>query len=133
MVQYVLDTDTIIDVLRGIPPVVRRLAGVSPDDVGVASMTVAELRYGALVSRDPARSLAETARLLEQLTLLAFGARAAALHGDIRYALRGRQVGPHDLVIAATALAAGAAIVTSNTREFERVPELRVESWRVGR
>ena len=50
----VLDTDIVVDILRGRDEVLRRLAARSPDAVGVTTMTVAELRYGALVSRDAA-------------------------------------------------------------------------------
>jgi tRNA(fMet)-specific endonuclease VapC len=41
----------------------------------------------------------------------------------------GRLIGPHDLWLAATCLAHGLAMVTSNIREFTRVPGLAVESW----
>ena len=59
-----------------------------------------------------------------------FGARAAAEHARIRHALRAAPIGSNDLVIAATAAAIGATLVTANTREFGRGPGLAVESWR---
>jgi tRNA(fMet)-specific endonuclease VapC len=128
--RFVLDTDAVIDVLRGDGAVVTRLAGTSPDDIGVASMTVAELRYGALASRSPARNAKEVARFLQHVRILSFGRRAATLHARLRWELRAQPIGPNDLVIAATAAAAGAILVSSNAREFGRVPGLRVESWR---
>ena len=128
--RYVLDTDAVVDVLRKKRGVAERLARVSPDDVAVASMAVAELLYGAAASADPARNRAEVERFLSQVHLLPFGRRAASAHAELRWQLRAQPIGPNDLVIAATALAAGATLVTSNTREFERVPGLRVESWR---
>ena len=56
-VDVVLDTDAVIDVLRRQHGVAGRLAQLSPDDVGVASMTVAELLYGAEASKAPKRTM----------------------------------------------------------------------------
>jgi tRNA(fMet)-specific endonuclease VapC len=134
LAPFVLDTDHVIDVLRGPrgnPGVARRLASLSPDDVRVASMTVAELLYGAAASADPERNRREVERFLGSIRVLPFGRRAAVAHAAVRRALRASPIGPTDLVIAATALAAGATLVTANTTEFGRVPGLRVESWRV--
>lgn len=126
----VLDTDAVVDVLRRRPEVVSRLARTSPDNVGVTSMTVAELLYGASASRDPARNRAEVFRLLSEVQILPFGRRAAMLHAELRWRLRKQPIGPNDMVIAATTLAAGAALVTANTREFARIEELHLENWR---
>ena len=51
--------------------------------------------------------------------------------GDIRAALEraGTPIGPHDVLIAAQARRRGAALVTANTGEFNRVPGLRTEDW----
>lgn len=129
-VRYVLDTDAVVDVLRGRHRVAERLAQESPEDVGVAAMSLAELLYGAHCAHDPARSELKVRRFIEVVRVLPFGRAAADVHGRIRFATRQRMIGPNDLVIAATALAARATIVTGNTREFERVPELAVENWR---
>lgn len=126
----VLDTDVVIDVLRGRAGVLRRLATVSPDDVGVTTMSVAELRYGALGSSDAERNVAEVERFLAQVRVLPFGRRSAAIHARLRWQLRGAPIGPYDLVIAATTLAHGATLVSGNEREFSRIAELAVESWR---
>jgi len=129
-IRYVLDTDAVIDVLRGRHRVAARLAELSPDDVAIASMTLAELTYGALCSHDPRASRLAVRRFVEVVTVLPFGRRAAAAHARARHATRQRNIGPNDLVIAATALASEAAVVTGNVREFSRVPGLAVESWR---
>lgn len=128
--KIVLDTDIVVDVLRGRVGVIRRLAAVSPDHVGVTSMSVAELRYGVLASADPRRNQAEVDRFLAQVRVLPFGNRSAAVHARLRHELRAHPIGPNDLVIAATTLAAGATLVTANARKFERVSGLTVENWR---
>ena len=129
-VRYVLDTDAVVDVLRGRHRVASRLRDIAPEDVAISSMTLAELLYGALCAGDPARSELAVRRFVEVVRVLAFGRAAAAIHGRIRHGTRQKTIGPNDLVIAATALAAGAAVVTANRREFDRVPGLLVEDWR---
>ena len=127
---YILDTDAVVDVLRGRHAVADRLAAVSPDDVAVSAMSVAELLYGAAASRDPSGNRREVLRFLTHVRVLPFGRRAAVVHAQLRWELRHQPIGPNDLVIAATALAVGARLVTANAREFGRVPKLVVESWR---
>ena len=124
-----LDTDAVVDILRGRHRVAERLADVSPEDVGVSAMTVAELLYGSLCSQDPAKSEREVRRFVEFVRIIPFGRAAAATHARIRHALR-QTIGPNDLVIAATALVSKATIVTANVGEFSRVEGLAVENWR---
>jgi tRNA(fMet)-specific endonuclease VapC len=128
--RYLLDTDTVVDVLRGRYGVADRLAGVSPDDVRMSAMSVAELYCGALNSSDPTRNRAEVDRLLNEIPILQFGRAAAAHHASIRLALRHQPIGAGDMIVAATALAADAVVITANVREFGRVPGLVTENWR---
>ncbi len=128
--HYVLDTDTVVDVLRHRDRIVERLAAVSPDDIGVTTMTLAELLYGALSSRDVDRNINDVRRFAANVRVLPFGRNSAAVHAELRFQLRNQPIGPNDLVIAATALASGAALVTSNTRAFGRIRGLSVEDWR---
>ncbi|MEJ7812081.1 MAG: type II toxin-antitoxin system VapC family toxin [Gemmatimonadaceae bacterium] len=128
--KYLLDTDVVIEVLREREPVRSRVRRESPDDLAVATMTEAELRYGARNSRDPARALTLVETFLSApIERVAFDSEAAAHHADVRFALRSRPIGERDLVIASTALARRLVVVTGNTREFERVPGLVVEFW----
>jgi len=118
-IRYVLDTDAVVDVLRGRHGVAARLAEQSPDDVAVTSMTLAELLYGARCSHDPAKAELAVRRFVEVVRVLPFTRRAAGIHARIRHAASHKTVGPNDLVIAATTLAAGtAAIVSANQREL---------------
>lgn len=127
MKRYVLDTDTVVDVLRGRSDVIRRLSQVSPDHIAVTSMSVAELQYRVGSTRDPERDGLEVRRFLDEVRVLSFGAKAAAHHAAIRRS--SRLMGHNDMVIAATALAADATLVTTRP-EFGRVPGLKVENWR---
>jgi len=126
----VLDSDAVIDVLRIQYGVGARLSQISPENVAIASMTLAELRFGTLKSSNPARNLAELQRLVDTGRVLPFDETAATTHAQLRHALRATPIGPHDLVVAATCLVNDALLVTANVREFSRVPGLRIESWR---
>lgn len=129
-VRYLLDTDAVVDVLRGRHRVAERLAQISPEDVAVSAMTLGELLYGSLCSADAPRSEREVRRFVDAIRVIPFGRNASAAHARIRYALRQRNIGPNDLVIAATAVSARAIVVTANVGEFSRVEGLGVENWR---
>jgi tRNA(fMet)-specific endonuclease VapC len=136
MVTYVLDTNTCIAAIRNHARVIARMMEVPPEEMAVAVMTVAELWFGALKSADPARGRAVADAFLEPFETLPFDEAAADFYANTRHYLesRGTPIGERDLIIAATALARGLTVVTNNTREFRRVPELRVEDWsEVGR
>jgi tRNA(fMet)-specific endonuclease VapC len=97
----------------------------------VAAISISELLIGAHRSDTPARR-----RIREEfvdvvvrtLQILPFGLAEARIHAGLLMELRatGQVIGPNDLLIAATALANGYAVLTENVREFERVPGLSV-------
>lgn len=125
-----LDTSVCVAILREKPTVVARAAARSPNLLVVASMTEAELRYGAAKSRDPEATFRRTELLLDTLgAVLPFDRAAARAHTEARLALRQQPIGERDLVIASVALAHGLAVATGNVREFGRVPGLVVEDW----
>lgn len=127
---WVLDTDVCVEWLRRRKGVGERLRALSPADVAITTMTEAELRYGALLSRDPAGNLEQVESILESgVALLPFDRPAAAHFGELRLALRNKPISDRDLVIASIARSAGYVVATGNVREFERVPGLSVDRW----
>lgn len=125
-----LDTDVCIDVLRSRDSNAQgRLRGMG--GLAVASVTVAELAYGAARSQQPKRDRAEVARLVEAMEVVDLGAEAAWQAGEIRAELAavGTSIGGYDLLIAATARSRELVLVTRKVREFERVAGLHVEPW----
>lgn len=130
--RRLLDTNVCIHVIRRQPQtVLRRLENYGIGEVGVSSVTVAELRYGAEKSSRPEQNLEALGRFLLPLEVLAFGGEAAAAHGRFRAVLEraGTPIGPLDTLIAAHAVSVSVTLVTNNTREFQRVPGLEVEDW----
>jgi tRNA(fMet)-specific endonuclease VapC len=67
-----------------------------------------------------------------QFVVLEFDREDARRAGEIRALLasRGSMIGPYDVLIAGQAVARDMILVTSNTNEFARVPDLRMEDWR---
>ena len=127
--SFLLDTDTCVWALRKRDAVVDRLRAQSPDDVFVASMSEAELLFGALRSRAPEKNRERVAAFLEPVKILPFDSQAAHHHASVRDELRAAPIGERDLVIASVALTHGLTLVTDNRREFTRVATLSVESW----
>lgn len=145
MPKYLLDTNACIGIrqhLKARPPrdaarlaehqrLVQRLQAVPAAELAMSLISLGELRYGAEKSPDPAASRAEVDRLQTLVPVLDLTPPVATRYGELRRALElnGQPIGPQDMWIAAHALAAGLVVVTHNTREFARVPGLRVEDW----
>ena len=131
--MLILDSNTISYYFRGDPQVVPRLQALSPADVGVPAIVEYELRYGILRLPQEAASprLAALAALLRPMQVLSFDSECAAHAAHIRAELEasGMPIGPHDTLIAATALRHQATLVTRNVREFARVPGLQCLNW----
>jgi tRNA(fMet)-specific endonuclease VapC len=130
--RRLLDTTVFVDVLRGDEAVRERLLAERPSSLAYSAMTRAELLTGVALADDPQAELLRVERLLAPIASLPFDDRCADVLGPIRAILQrlGAPIGIGDLVIAATALASGLVLVTSNTREFGRIHGLAVEDWR---
>lgn len=131
--MLILDSNTISYYFRGDPQVVPRLQALRPADLGVPAIVEYELRYGLLRLPNEAAAprLTALAQLLRPIQLLPFDSECAAQAARIRADLEavGTPIGPHDTLIAATALRHQATLVTRNIREFSRVPGLQCLNW----
>lgn len=130
--KWMLDTNVCIAIIRHrTDAAIRRLRGKSIGQVGISSITLAELEFGAANSTQAAAARSALAEFLLALEVAPFDEAAAAAYGEVRSGLQrqGRPIGPLDTLIAAHALAVDAVLVTNNRREFDRVPGLAVEDW----
>jgi tRNA(fMet)-specific endonuclease VapC len=129
--SYLLDTNIVSELVRRPSgTVATRIVDVGEGSICTSIVVAAELRYGA--AKSGAKQLSERVDLLlSALEILPLEPPADERYAEIRHHLarQGRPIGPNDLLIAAHALAADLTLVTANTREFERVPSLRVENW----
>ena len=130
--MYLLDTNICIYLMKNsYPALTAKLFSLNPTDVAISSITVFELEYGAAKSKWGERTRQKLAMFLAPFSILAFDAKDAAAAGIIRAYLeqQGSPVGPYDVQIAAQGLAKDITVVTHNTREFGRIPNLRLEDW----
>lgn len=97
-------------------------------------MVLAELEFGAF----KAQEVLGTRRFLETVAKLKESLPPEPLEEDFVYHYsrtrqhlesQGNKIGDRDLIIASHALALGATVITRNLREFQRVPELKIENW----
>lgn len=130
--SYLLDTNACAALLdKRSSRIVDRVRQLSRSQICVCSVVRAELLFGALKSANRDRNLRAVEMLLGPLISHPFDDAAAAAYGEIRLFLesRGTPIGPSDTMIAAIARSRGLTVVTRNTREFCRVPNLLVEDW----
>jgi tRNA(fMet)-specific endonuclease VapC len=94
-------------------------------------ITLAELEVGICRSSRPAFHRGQLSEFLSHFRILDFTLECVGHYGEIRVALerQGRRIGPLDLLIAAHARSLGAAVITGNVAEFQRVPGLKVIAW----
>ena len=127
-----LDTNTCIYLIKKHPPeVLRRFNEYTVGDIGISSITAAELHFGVQKSQRPEENRRALEQFLLPLTIADFDENAAAAYGHVRAHLekQGTPIGSLDTLIAAHALSLGLSLVTNNIREFERVPGLEVKNW----
>jgi tRNA(fMet)-specific endonuclease VapC len=130
-----LDTNAVIAVLNDrASPVRTRIDGAIGlgRPLGISSIVLFELRYGAAKSARPERNAQRIADFLSgPIEVLPFESADADEAGAIRVTLEhaGTPIGPYDVLIAGQARRRAALLVTANEREFARVPGLNFEDW----
>ncbi len=129
--MFVLDTNTVIYFFKGEGGVAGRLLATSPADVAIPTVVLYELETGIAKSSRPSRRRVQLDALAAATHILPFGEKEARAAATIRAALEtaGTPIGPLDTLIAGTAVAHNAVLVTRNTSEFGRVAGLAVEDW----
>ena len=128
---YLLDTNMVIYIQRGVPSVLARLNELGAQHVALSSIVVAELAYGVEKSAHKERNRKILALFLSEVRVLPWTHDAMWHYARHNHALRtsGQRIGDMDLLIGCHALALDAVCVTNNTREFERIEGLKVENW----
>jgi tRNA(fMet)-specific endonuclease VapC len=132
MPEYMLDTDIASYIMkRSNPAVLSRLRSLPASALCISAITNSELQFGLEFAQRKQSQLAAFELLLRYVEVLDYPAEAAADYGQIRSYLksRGTMIGANDLFIAAHARCLGLTLVTNNTREFGRVPGLKMENW----
>lgn len=131
MLRYMLDTDTCIYVIKNRPARLRDRFNDLADQLCISIITLAELTYGAENSARAHQNLTVVEQFCARLDVLPFAERAATHYGQLWAELEreGQPIGIHDMMIAGHARSEGLTVVTTNLREFRRIPGLRLENW----
>ena len=130
--RFLLDTNMCIYIIKQKPTeVLQRFNTYQVGDIGISTITVAELEFGVQKSQFPERNQQALAQFLLPLTIVDFNRAAAMLYGDLRATLekQGTPIGSLDTLIAAHALSLQVTLITNNLKEFSRVPNLRLDNW----
>jgi tRNA(fMet)-specific endonuclease VapC len=132
--KYMLDTNICIYLIRQKPEkVLRRFKNHSIGDIGISSITLAELRFGVEKSQQIQNNRQALEEFILPLEIADFDEKAAVIYGAVRAALEkaGTPVGSMDMLIGAHALSLDLTLVTNNVREFKQIKNLNVVDWSV--
>ena len=130
--KVMLDTNICIYLIKQQPStVIERFLSQPVGEIGLSSITAAELAYGVSKSRHVSKNRHALEQFLASLGIAQFDQAAAWSYGRLRAQLeaKGTPIGSMDMLIAAHALSLGVRLVSNNLREFRRVPGLRLENW----
>jgi tRNA(fMet)-specific endonuclease VapC len=128
-VTWLLDTNTVIALLKGDDEVWARVDKYPPGACVLPSVVMYELYYGASKSQRREANLDRIEKL--RFAVLDFDREDARAAGEIRARLEiaGTPIGAYEMLIAGQALSRGFILITRNVREFQRVEGLKLERW----
>ncbi len=131
MTKYMLDTNICIAIMKGHPGIRSKISSIDPVEVCTSGIVLAELSCGVWKSLQRKRNEQALVDFCSICNIWDWPAQAADTYGEIRAFLeqQGRIIGANDLLIAAHAKYLKAVLITNNTREFERIPHLKIEDW----
>ena len=130
MKRYMLDTDIASYLIRGDRPEITEAFTKNFRDICISAITAAELQYGAQ-KRNSAPLTKKVLAFCALIPIVEWDASSATVYGKLRAELEiaGNTIGAMDMLIAASAMASNAILVTNNTAHFSRIQGLRFESW----
>jgi tRNA(fMet)-specific endonuclease VapC len=128
---YCADTDFLIDLKDQDEKAIGKLEQLASkgEVVSTTVISVAEFYFGAYKAQDRTAALSQADALLEPFAILHLDYEAARKFGKLGAELKSNMIESQDLFIASIALVNKQTLITRNVRHFERVPDLKVESW----
>ena len=130
--MILLDTNVVVAFLNGNKHVLKSIR-FEINNIALSALVVAELDYGAKVSQKANENRERLYRFIDAIQIVPFDIECAKIFGTIKSKLRsiGKPTGEVDALIAATAIAHNATLVTANKKHFENIEGLKVEVWPV--
>lgn len=130
MSLYMLDTDIASYLIRGDYPQIIEQLRKHPNEVCISCITEAELQYGAM-KRGNRRLSQKVLYFCDLIPCVDWTQQTAKVYASLRNELeaQGTPIGSMDMMIAASAIAENAILVTNNTAHFSKVKNLMIENW----
>ena len=130
--KFMLDTNICIYLIKQKPvKVLKHFKSRSIGDIGISTISLAELRYGVSKSQHVEKNQQALNEFILPLEVADFDGKAAEEYGIIRADLekKGKPIGSMDMLIGAHAISLGATLVTNTVREFKEIKHLKVVDW----
>ena len=132
--MYLIDTSILSELMKKNPNrnFMARLAGAPSAALFTASVCIMELRYGVMKRGNPPGFWSRIEeRILSKFRILNFSYKEAMKAGELIHQLHsiGQPIGIEDIMIGSIALCNGLGVVSTNTKHFSRIPDLKVENW----
>ena len=130
---YLLDTNVLVELRRKNPVLIANVKKHPPAALCYSVISIGEIHKG-IIQHPLEKSIAmwgHWKQLLAPFAAVDCTSEAAMVWGRLLHETRKQQVGPRDLLIAATALSFGMVVITHNVQEFRRVDGLVVEDWQI--
>ena len=130
--KRLLDTNTCIYFLnRSSDKIIAQFKKLSPSEIKLSAITVAELFFGAEKSKAKRKNWQVVESFVSAFETIPFDEKSSKIHAKIRESLEraGNPIGPMDLLIESISLANNFILVTNNTKAFNRIKKLKLENW----
>lgn len=130
--MYLLDTNILIYAKNNRSPIVmNNIKSKDPSELFISIFSVAEMIFGCKKSLDPQRNYRALLEFLLPFNIIEFEQRDCNKYGEVRHFLEknGTPIGTIDTFIGSMSLSRHMILVTNNMKEFERIPDIRIENW----
>jgi tRNA(fMet)-specific endonuclease VapC len=125
---YLVDSDYIADYLVEKPRATELLSSLAPHGIAISILSVGEIYEGIYYGYNPEKAARQFQRFLKTVSTIPLTARImqqfARIRGELRWT--GRIIGDFDILIASTAIQHHLTLLTRNTRDYQRIPDLKL-------
>lgn len=131
LINFIMDTDIVIEVLRGNEIVIQKIKNLPIDTIiTITGLTVYELYKGTYIMGDRQKEQ-EVMDFIELVDVLQLNTAVEKKAGEVYANLkkRGEQINDADILIAAIVLKNNGVLITNNTKHFKRIENLKIENW----